>query len=123
MIRPTDENQSFSQAAHGYMVDLCLFHLGVPQASACFVASICISRSGTSKATQLGRNSVPGHHGCRCQEDLCTPRPRNRRELLASTAFVNASMSFPVKFLAVMMYIRYPLSLRQAENLLWQWSR
>jgi hypothetical protein len=30
MIRPTDESQSFSQAPHGGMVDLCLFHSGIP---------------------------------------------------------------------------------------------
>ncbi len=32
------------------MVNVCLFHSGVPQASACFIASICIRRGGTSKA-------------------------------------------------------------------------
>ncbi len=30
IIRSADESQSFSQAPHGGMVDLCLFHSGIP---------------------------------------------------------------------------------------------
>ncbi len=69
MIRTADENQSLGQAPHRCTVDLCLFHSGVPQASACFAASACIRRGGTSRTAQLARHSVPGRHGCRRQED------------------------------------------------------